>query len=399
EGHAAGVVDERGGRRAVDGGEAFLERGLGVGHGVFLSVVIGGSAGRRVVSRRQRTEVSGSGGAGGSAARLGAGLVRGPLRGAHREGADAAGRIRGRRGVTARHRAIGVPSAARADAGVDQVGDPHAAAPALQVQPPDVDPVVGEEGEDGGGAGRVGGDVALGAADEEFAELAAGGGGGQGGEAFRFGVGHVLGEDESVDGGRERSGQPGYPGAEPTQFVQHVGLDGHEQSPFGTLSTRADHSASKASRSRRSSAVSGSSHAPPWASVGPAGTSATAGGGAGVTRPSAASRRSSTRVWKVRQARAEAICAAVRAPSTRARVRPRRGGRPAGSAAGRRVSGTVSTAGSGQMRCSRSRRRRDSRSTESTGTGRTAPNQWATPARKRGAEPSGASAKYAASNR
>ncbi|CAM5598279.1 Riboflavin biosynthesis protein RibBA OS=Streptomyces tendae OX=1932 GN=ribBA PE=3 SV=1 [Streptomyces tendae] len=79
---------------------------------------------------------------------------------------------------------------------------------------------------------------------------------------------------------------------------QDVALDGHEQSPFVAPAARADHRVSKASRSRRSRAVSGSSHTTDRGSGpgGPVGGDGAAGGAA-RTRPSAARRRSSTRVW------------------------------------------------------------------------------------------------------
>lgn len=200
----------------------------------------------------------------------------------------------------------GGATAFRPDPGGDQLPDPRTAAPALQVEAAHVDPAVGEQGEHGGRTGGVGGDVAVGPAQQQLAEAAACGGlghavrdaeGGRGerGEALGFGARRVVGQDEPIHGGRERPGQLGHAVAQSVQFVQDVALDGHEQSPFVATATRADHRASKASRSRRSRAVSGSSHTTALG-AGP-GTTGGAAGGAARTSPSAARRRSSTRVW------------------------------------------------------------------------------------------------------
>ncbi|EST26447.1 hypothetical protein M878_27185 [Streptomyces roseochromogenus subsp. oscitans DS 12.976] len=131
--------------------------------------------------------------------------------------------------------------------GVEQLPDAGAGPAALQVQPADVDPVLGEQGQYGGAAGRVGGDIAALAAHQQLPEAAVPGGvgdphgdaergGGEGGETLRVDSGRVVGDDESVDAGRERAGELRHPSAQPVQLVQdgsEVVLGHHQLSPLG----------------------------------------------------------------------------------------------------------------------------------------------------------------------
>ena len=117
----------------------------------FLSSIVGGSVG-------------GSGGSGGGWLRRGwsAGLAvsgrEGPLGGP-------------RRGHCGRCSAARASAWRRSGRGVaHQFADPGAGAAALQVQAADVDPVLGEQGQHGGGPRRVRRHIAVVAAHEQFAE-------------------------------------------------------------------------------------------------------------------------------------------------------------------------------------------------------------------------------------
>ncbi len=61
-------------------------------------------------------------------------------------------------------------------------------------------------------------------------------GGGERREALGVDAGGVVGDDETVDAGRERSGELRHPGAQPVQLVQDrlkVLLGHHQLSPLG----------------------------------------------------------------------------------------------------------------------------------------------------------------------
>ncbi|GAA3484128.1 hypothetical protein GCM10018966_086600 [Streptomyces yanii] len=107
--------------------------------------------------------------------------------------------------------------------GVDQFADPGARPAAFQVEPADVDPVLGQECEDGGGARRVRGDVAGLAAYEQFAEAAPAGrlrhpehdaerGRGERGHTLRLDSRGVLRQDEAVGAGGQRAREERHPG-------------------------------------------------------------------------------------------------------------------------------------------------------------------------------------------
>ncbi len=115
------------------------------------------------------------------------------------------------------------------------------------MQPADVDPVLGEQRQHGGAAGRVGGDVTAVAAHQQLPQAAVPGvvrgphgdaerGGGERGQALRVDTGGVVGDDEAVDAGREGAGELRHPGAQPAQFLHdgpQVVFGHHQVSPLG----------------------------------------------------------------------------------------------------------------------------------------------------------------------
>ena len=187
---------------------------------------------------------------------------------------------------------------------------------ALQVQPAHVDAVLGEQREHGGAARRVGGDIAVLAADEQFAEVALAGG-----------VRHPEGDPEGRRGERGealRLRRPGCPGRGPDRrrWPRALRSAGAPGPAAGAARPGLRAPPPSAVSSRHAVAARGSQGLPrvgahkclqrvseasqqgdvgvrwqDWAS-----TAGTAGGcGAGAGRhdaPAAASRRRSTSVWK-----------------------------------------------------------------------------------------------------
>ncbi|GDY63434.1 hypothetical protein SAV14893_028270 [Streptomyces avermitilis] len=107
------------------------------------------------------------------------------------------------------------------------------------MQAADVDPVLGQQRQDGGASGGVRRHIAVHAADQQLAEVALPGGvrhpqrdaqrgRRERGQAVRVDAGGVLGEDQTVDAGRERTGQLGHTGPQPVEFVEDFGLGRHQ---------------------------------------------------------------------------------------------------------------------------------------------------------------------------
>lgn len=113
------------------------------------------------------------------------------------------------------------------------------------MQAADVDPVLREQRDDGPGARRVRGDVAVDAPHEQFAQVALArlvgqlggersGGPGERGHRLRIDTRGVLGQDETVGVRREGARELRHPGSEPAQLLQDPVLSCcHQVSPLG----------------------------------------------------------------------------------------------------------------------------------------------------------------------